>query len=186
MRAFVAIPVPDDIKQFARMLRNELGRARPDVKWVEYQNYHITLKFLGEVEDKQLPELKRNLRLAGDSSPPLNLSAGGIGFFPNRMRPRVIWLGINGELDKADFLGDRVDAYLSSMDFEPERKRSFHLTLGRVRSETGWKEMLKVLDKIPQKDKMRSFRIQHFELMKSTLSPAGPVYTVLETFTLNG
>ncbi len=69
MRIFVAIPVPDDVKQYARMMRNELGRARPDIKWVEYENYHLTIKFLGEVEGKKLPEIKRNLHLAGDSSP---------------------------------------------------------------------------------------------------------------------
>lgn len=186
MRAFIAIPVPDDVKQYARMMRNELGRARPDIKWVEYQNYHLTLKFLGEVEEKQLPELKKNLSRAGDSSPAFNLSAGGIGFFPNRMRPRVIWMGIKGELDKAAFLGDRVDAYLSTIGFEPEKEHRFHLTLGRVRSEAGLKDMLNILDKMPHKDKLRSFKIEHFHLMKSTLSAAGPNYTILETFTING
>lgn len=186
MRTFIAIPVPDDVKQYARMMRNELGRARPDIKWVEYQNYHITLKFLGEIDTGLLPELKRNLNLAGDSSPAFNLSAGGIGFFPNHLRPRVIWMGVKGELEKAAFLGDRIDAYLGQMGFEAEKAYRFHLTLGRVRSDKGIKDMLNVLEKTADKDRMRSFKVEHFHLLKSDLSSAGPIYSILETFTLNG
>lgn len=186
MRLFAAIPVPDDVKQYARMMRNELGRARPDIKWVEYENYHLTLKFLREVNEKDLAEVKRNLHLAGDASPAFHLSAGGIGFFPNRNRPRVIWMGIKGELNKAEFLADRVDAYLATMGFEPEKDHRLHLTLGRIRSENGFKQMLDVLDKMPGKDKLRSFKVEHFHLIESVLSPAGPKYALLEKITLNG
>lgn len=186
MRLFAAIPVPDDIKQYARMMRNELGRARPDIKWVEYENYHLTLKFLGEVHEKELAEIKRNLHLAGESSPAFNLSAGGIGFFPNRLRPRVIWMGIKGELDKAEFLADRVDAYLNTMGFEPEKEHRFHLTLGRIRSENGLKPMLYALDKMSGKDKLRSFKVEHFQLIASVLNAAGPEYSVMEEITLRG
>lgn len=186
MRLFVAIPVPDDVKQYARMMRNELGRSRPDIKWVEYENYHLTLKFLGEVNEKELAEVKRNLHLAGDAAPVFHLSAGGIGFFPNRTRPRVIWMGIKGELDKAEFLADRVDAYLAAQGFEPEREHRFHLTLGRIRSENGLKPMLNALDKMPGKDKLRSFRVEHFHLIESELTTSGPRYSLLEKITLNG
>ena len=121
MRLFVAIAVPDSVKQHARMLRNYLGRSRPDIKWVEYDNYHLTVKFLGEVNSADLPRLKKQLVLTGEAVPPFYLSAGGLGYFPNSRRPRVIWLGIKGELDKAAFLGERVDAYLGELGFEPER-----------------------------------------------------------------
>lgn len=186
MRAFVAIPLPDDIKQYARMMRNKLGIARPDIKWVEYQNYHLTVKFLGEVNSKDLTELKRNLRLAADSVPVLNLSAGGIGFFPNQTRPRVIWMGIKGEIDKAEFLCDRVDTYLSAMDFAPEKDHRLHLTLGRIRSDKNIKEMMTILEKNPDKNKLRSFRVEEFHLMQSVLDASGPQYHVLDTYTLNG
>ena len=186
MRAFIAIQVPDDIRQYARMLRNELGRARPDIKWVEYQNYHLTVKFLGEVENKNTAELKRNLKLAAEAVPAFNLSAGGIGFFPNQVHPKVMWMGIKGEIEKAEFLGDRVDAYLSTMGFEPDQDHQPHLTLGRIRSENNMKEMLKLLEKLPGKDKLRSFRIENFQLMQSILEASGPQYTVLDTYKLNG
>jgi 2'-5' RNA ligase len=186
MRAFAAIPVPDDIKQYARMMRNKLGAARPDIKWVEYQNYHLTVKFLGEIDNKDLPEVKRNLQLAADSVPAFNLSAGGIGFFPNQTRPRVIWMGIKGEIEKAEFLCDRVDAYLSSMQFAPEKDHRVHLTLGRIRSDKNIKEMMTILEKYPDKNKLRSFRVEEFNLMQSVLDSQGPKYYVLDTYPLNG
>lgn len=186
MRAFIAIPVPDDVKQNARMLRNKLGMARPDIKWVEYQNYHLTVKFLGEVENNDLSELKRNLRLAADAVPAFNLSAGGIGFFPNQVHPRVIWMGIKGEIEKAEFLGDRVDAYLAATGFEPERDHRPHLTLGRIRSDKNLNEMLNILEKYTDKNKLHSFRVEKFCLMQSILETNGPQYTVLDTYRLNG
>ena len=186
MRLFVAVPVRDSIKQYARMIRNELGEARADVKWVEYENYHLTLKFLGEVKESLLPVIIKNLALAADTSPAFHLSAGGLGFFPNRMRPRVIWMGIKGEIEKAEFLGERVDAYLSDLGFEEEKNHRFHLTLGRLRSDSRLPELLKSVAEMGGKEKLRSFKVENFYLMNSSLTPNGPVYSILHTFSLGG
>jgi len=186
MRLFIAVAVPDSVKQHARMLRNELGVARADVRWVEYENYHLTLKFLGEVKETKLPLISESLTLVGDSAPAFNISAGGLGFFPNKMRPRVIWLGIKGELDKAEYLGERIDAYLAAQGFEEEKDHRFHLTLGRVRSDLRLNEMLKIVRDIEGKEKLRSFKVEEFHLMRSILSPKGPVYSVVESFPLKG
>ncbi len=186
MRLFVAVPVSDSVKQYARMFRNELGMVRPDIKWVEYENYHLTLKFLGEVSEAILPGIIKQLSLAADNSPAFNLSAGGLGFFPNRTRPRVVWMGIKGEIDKAEFLGERVDAYLSAMGFDKERDHRFHLTLGRIRSDSKLPELLKLVANMKSKDKLRSFKVDNFHLMNSDLTPNGPVYSILHTFRLDG
>ncbi len=186
MRLFVAVPVSDNVKQYARMIRNELGYARADVKWVEYENYHLTLKFLGEMQESLLPKIIKNLALAADTSPAFYLSAGGLGFFPNRMRPRVIWMGIKGEIEKAEFLGERVDAYLSDLGLEEEKDHRFHLTMGRIRSDSRLPELLKLVADMSGKDKLRSFKVDAFHLMKSHLTPGGPVYSILHTFSLGG
>lgn len=186
MRIFVAIPVPDRVKQHARMFRNELGASRANIKWVEYQNYHLTVKFLGEVDEASLPEIKSRLMQAADSCPAFNLSVDGVGFFPNRMRPRVVWLGIRGETDKAEFLGERVDAYLASAGFEEEKKHQFHLTLGRVRNDDRINELLKIAEHMADKEKLVSFKVDRFYLMQSRLAYGGPTYTVMETFELKG
>lgn len=186
MRMFVAISVPDSVRQHARMVRNYLGRSRPDIKWVEYDNYHLTVKFLGEVDGLELPRIKKQLALAGESIPPFYLSAGGVGYFPSNRRPRVLWLGIRGELDKALFLGERVDAYLGELGFEPEKNHRIHLTLGRVRSDTNLKEMQKSLEQLDVRDKLVGFKVEAFQLMMSELSPAGPRYSELGSFYLKG
>jgi len=186
MRMFVAVPVPDSVKQHARMLRNDLGISRADIRWVEYKNYHLTLKFLGEVHADSLPDIISSLSQAAESCPAFNLSAGGLGFFPNRHKPRVIWIGIKGELDKAKFLGERVDAYLSVLGFEEEKEHRLHLTLGRIRSEAKNRELLKMADELPEKAKLTTFKVEQFHLMQSSLTQSGPVYDTLETFTLKG
>lgn len=186
MRMFVAIPVPDKVKQHARMFRNDLGVSRADIKWVDYQNYHLTLKFLGEVNEAALPEIKQNLMRAADSCPSFNLSVDDLGFFPSRMRPRVIWLGLRGEIEKAEFLGERVDAYLASLGFEEEKEHRFHLTLGRVRSDAKINEMLKIAEHLVGKGRISLFKVDHIHLMESILAPGGPIYSVLETYYLKG
>jgi len=186
MRMFVAIPVPDSVKQHARMFRNELGASRADIKWVEYENYHLTLKFLGEVDTASLPTIKKSLRMAADSCPAFNLSVDGLGFFPNRMRPRVIWLGIRGEMEKAEFLGERVDAYLASAGFEEEKEHRFHLTLGRVRNDSKISDLLKIAEHMAGKEKLSSFKVERIYLMKSSLTPGGPEYSKMETYELKG
>lgn len=186
MRLFAAIPVPDSVKQQARMMRNVLGSTMVNVKWIEYKNYHLTLKFLGEVKEEKLSDISKNLFLAADSSPAFNLSAGGIGFFPDKTRPRVIWMGIKGEISKAEFLGERVDAYLSSLGFQQEKDHRFHLTLGRFRSDSNVHDLLKKVEEMPEREKLTAFKVEKFHLMQSILSPGGPEYLILDTFTLDG
>jgi 2'-5' RNA ligase len=153
---------------------------------VEYENYHLTLKFLGEVAELSMPEINKNLRRAADSCPIFNLSVDGLGFFPSKIRPRVIWLGLRGELEKAEFLGERVDAYLVSSGFEEEKKHRFHLTLGRIRTDTNINELLKIAEPMASKNKLIPFKVDRIQLMKSSLGPAGPTYSVLETYELIG
>ncbi|MEN6349038.1 MAG: RNA 2',3'-cyclic phosphodiesterase [Syntrophomonas sp.] len=186
MRTFLAIPVPEEIKQFAAEKKASLSLMKPDVKWVEYENYHLTLKFLGDIMPDLINQINYNMNLVGQSSPPFELAMKGIGFFPNKRRPRVIWLGMDGELEKAEFLGERVDAYLSTLRFEAENKRSFHLTLGRVRSEHKQDELLRKAAELNKTVEEKRFIVSKFHLMESRLSPAGPQYSVLSTFNLEG
>ncbi len=186
MRIFIAIPVPEEIKEQALQIKTELSRLKPDIKWVEYENYHITLKFLGEVKEGQLNEIKTRLLMAAQACPAFGFRTTGIGFFPNKNRPRVIWLGVKGEMKKAQFLGERVDTYLSELGFEPEKNRSFHLTLGRIRSERNLDETVSITASINNGLKSCDLPVKQFFLMESRLSPSGPQYLVLEKYQLEG
>lgn len=186
MRLFIAIPVNEAVKDYAEAVRNELDLNHPDVKWVEKSNYHLTLKFLGEVDPALLDQIKKRLRNVAESCPFFTLSTRGLGFFPSRGRPRVIWVGVYGEMEKAEFLGERIDAYLLDLGFDPEKKRSFHLTLGRVKSEFGLAELQVKAAGITKRGEEYSFKVDRFLLMESKLSSRGPHYTVLESFRLEG
>lgn len=186
MRLFIAIPVTDAVKEYAASVRNELDMNHPDVKWVEKTNYHLTLKFLGEVAPASIHQIKQSLTAVAESCPVFNLKTRGLGFFPNRGRPRVIWAGVFGEMDKADFLGERIDAYLSELGFDPENKRSFHLTLGRIRSDLGLAELQLKAAGVNKRGEEHSFRVEQFLLMESRLSSRGPHYSVVESYRLEG
>lgn len=186
MRLFIAIPVNDVVKGYAASIRNELELNHPDVKWVEQNNYHLTLKFLGEVDSAATGQIKKGLAAAAESCPPFSLTTRGVGFFPNRGRPRVIWVGVAGEMDKADFLGERIDAYLMELGFDPEKRRSFHLTMGRVRSEFGLAELQVKAAGINKRSEEHIFTVDRFLLMESKLSSRGPHYSVLESYQLEG
>lgn len=186
MRIFIAIPVPKEIKEQALQIKAELDQLKPDIKWVEYENYHITLKFLGEVNEGQLNEIKTKLLMVAQACPVFNFKTTGIGFFPNKNRPRVMWLGVKGEMNRAQFLGERVDTYLGELGFEAEKKRSFHLTLGRIRSERNIDEMVSTTSSINNGLGSYDLPVKEFFLMESRLSSAGPQYLVLQKYDLQG
>lgn len=186
MRLFVAIPVPDVIKDYAWEIKNKLDDGVYDIKWVEYENYHLTLKFLGEVQDSEIQQIKDRLQMAAEASPPFNLFLGGLGFFPHRNRPRVIWLGAKGDIAKADFLGERIDTYLREIDFEEEKKRSFHLTLGRVRSEKNQNRLVQQVSRMNEISPTMPVKIGEFYLMESQLFSGGPKYIIQERYELEG
>jgi 2'-5' RNA ligase len=184
MRAFLAISIPDEVKKLAQQTRDKLASSGIDVKWVEYENYHLTVKFLGNISVTQIKEITNKMQIVQDICPSFKLKVTGLGFFPNRFRPRVIWLGMAGEIDKAVFLGNRVDNYLYEVGFEPEKQHRFHLTLGRLRSEKAIEKMQTVCASLQFKPV--TFQVDQFHLMESTLTPAGPLYKTVNSFVLNG
>lgn len=187
MRAFLAIPLPDYLKEYASSVKKQLASTTNDIKWVERENYHLTLKFLGEIDRELMERIKTDLEFVADSCPPLQLEVNKLGLFPNHRRPRVIWLGIEGEMEKLNFLGERVDAYLYTLGgFEAEKNRSFHLTLGRIRSESNKEALLGQLALINQKIEKISFPVHKFYLMESQLSSRGPTYLLHQRFNLKG
>ncbi len=187
LRAFLAIPVPDYIKDYASGLKSSLVSVASNVKWVEKGNYHLTLKFLGEINREYTKTIMKDMESVAEYCPPMQLEANGVGVFPNFRRPRVIWLGVKGEIEKLDFLGERVDALLStSLGFEAERKRSFHLTLGRIRPEGENGALLNQLNFINRGAESIPFPVNEFYLMESRLSPSGPTYILHQSFILGG
>lgn len=184
MRVFLAISVSEEVRMLARQTKEKFAACSTNIKWVEYENYHLTVKFLGDVSAAKVIQIKDLMQTVGDNCPPFRLKITGLGFFPNRFRPRVMWLGMGGEIDKAQFLGNRVDNYLYDLGFESEKQHRFHLTLGRMRSEFESDQMLDQAAAL--KIKPIYFQVDEFHLMESILRKEGPVYKIIDSFKLNG
>lgn len=185
MRCFIAIDLPEEIK---RQIGNVINLAAPlskDIKWVPYENIHMTLKFLGEVKEDTLPEIEQKLRDICSVHAPFSISVRGTGAFPNEKNPNVIWIGVD-KSDRLKSLYLDIDNSLSEAGFEKEsRKHSPHLTIGRVKNR---KDILQVMNGLNEfKSKLfGNVDIVEVHLMKSILKPSGAEYSKVCSFRLNG
>lgn len=178
MRTFIAIEIPDAVKAALSAMQRELQRAGADVSWTGPENFHLTLRFLGEVEEKRLEEVKRVCGNAAATVPPFTLHLNGTGVFPNFRQPRVLWAGLAGEIEVARELQARVETGLVSLGFAPEDKPfKPHLTVGRVKSPKNARQVaaLTEIHSLPE----LSFEVREIVLMKSDLHSTGARYTAL-------
>ncbi len=177
MRCFVAVDIDDSLKAGIMPLQKELA-GMDNVKLVEPENLHFTLKFLGDIDDRMLAEVKKILIKIATGFKPFSASVRGIGAFPNINYARVVWLGCPDlfNLQKA------VDEALSSF-FPKEKEINPHLTLARIRSEKV-KEALTDFINSNKTTEIGSFRVEEIKLKESTLTPKCPIYEDVEVFKL--
>src|SRR5215475_5700123 len=135
MRTFIAIEIPPEINSALMDLQTELRRAGADVSWTKPENLHLTLNFLGEVDEKRIVEVERACVSSAAEFQPFTLSLNETGVFPNARQPRVLWAGLAGEIEKAVEMRGRLDDGLALIGFEREEKDFRpHLTIGRLKS----------------------------------------------------
>ena len=185
IRTFVAVPVSDQARDAVTSAEDDLRRAGADVKWVEARNIHITLKFLGNVETGQLDQLQAALRSALAGVKPLEITLSGTGTFPSgKKHVRVVWVGITEGKQDLVKVAAAVEEGCAGLGFaREERPFSPHLTIGRVRRESGQLAELAARVSGYQFNPLK-VEIDRVNLMRSELSPKGPTYTVLETVAL--
>ncbi len=184
IRTFIAIELPPDIKEAMAGVQAELGKSGADVGWVNPSGVHLTLKFLGEVEETKVAKLGDALAeaLAGGTS--FILRAKGIGTFPTPRAPRVVWLGVEGDTGRLAAIAETVERVCAGLKF-PKESRPFkaHLTLGRVRSPRGRDALVKTLEGFRDAD-LGEFRADAVSVMRSELRPSGAVYTEMKRVVL--
>jgi 2'-5' RNA ligase len=176
MRLFIAVDLPDEIKNYVFNLQNEINSGLTKINWVHKKNLHLTLKFLGEVEDDKVDKIKE--RLSSIKFDAFKLTFTKIGFFPSDKKISVIWLGIEPE-SKLIELQQKVDAEILNL-FPDDQTFSAHLTLGRVKMIKKMKDFKKIIDDIDIEP--LEFEVKSFKLMKSDLKRGGPKYEVIEEF----
>lgn len=184
MRLFIAVPIPADIDKKLEEIIARFKRTGADVKWVKPESIHITLKFLGETEEKKISEISSTIENLSIKTTDLTAGVQGIGFFPDQKRPRVIWAGLQ---ENKPFLSDaalKIDQSLSALGFEREKRRfSPHLTIGRFRSNRSLQALISETEKI-KVSSFGNFPITCFNLYSSTLKPSGAEYKILRSFDL--
>ncbi len=177
MRCFVAVDIGDKLKFEILPLQKELA-GMANVKLVEPENLHFTLKFLGDIDDRMLASAKEMLSKIATGFKPFSAHVRGMGAFPNINYARVVWLGCPDLFN----LQRAVDEALSSF-FPKEKEINPHLTLARIRSEKG-KEALTDFVNRNKTTEINSFRVEEIKLKETTLTPKGPIYENAEIFKL--
>ncbi len=176
IRAFIAIPFEDAAQSAIMKIVDELQRgAGHAVKWVDKDNLHLTLKFLGNINEDQIQRVK-NAMDALKTIDIFTMDLYGIGAFPSVTRPRVIWIGIK-QKEEAKALFDRIEESISDINRE-DRPFSAHITIGRVKDKFDSRGLEKVRNLWNDKIICRSIA-ERVTLFQSMLSPKGSVYRVL-------
>ena len=188
IRCFIAIELPQPIKSALSQLQDSLKKSEhPSVKWAAPEGIHLTLKFLGNVVSEKLPALTKAITGAVRGTTPFQLNLGSPGVFPNTKAPRVVWIGIEGEVEPLLTLHNNIEHALSTLGF-PLEERAFspHLTLGRVRESASPVERRR-LGEVIASLKVESkvfFKVDSLSLMRSKLTQEGALYSSLASFPL--
>ncbi len=181
-RLFVALELPAEIVRELKRLQADLQRTVPEgiASWVRPEGIHLTLKFLGDVPLKQLDALKAALEAAARGQRRFSLHLGGLGCFPNTAHPRVLWVGVEGDLQHLSALQANVEKHIAPLGYPPEERGfSPHLTLARARRGARREEaaMLGRAAETHHVSQAILWQVEAVSLMRSQLDPHGAIYT---------
>lgn len=180
MRLFVALDVPDETRRALGEAIRRFGSVCHGARWMQAESIHVTLKFIGHVEETELPAIKDSLANA-KSSGPIEIAFRNFGFFPNERRPHVFWLGIEAGPDLAA-LAANISSALEPIGI-PREKREFrpHLTLARFKTEKGLPKLREMVAPLARQSFGNTVATQ-FHLYESVLNPGGAVHTKLASY----
>lgn len=172
MRTFIAIELPKEIKDYLKGLEDKLRLSGADVKWVKPENIHLTLKFLGEIGEKQLAAVEGILIDTANAHCAFAIKLCSLGAFPSLNSARVIWVGI----DKGD---EETKAIASTLE---EKEFSSHITIGRLKSGLNRIKLSQEMEKLKNSvgETNLEFQVTKLTLFQSTLTPQGPIYQALK------
>lgn len=180
MRLFVALEIPSGVRQNLATLVDSFRAISKEPRWVRPANLHVTLKFLGEVAEAKVDEVRSALgEIRSDNA--VALEFRGLGFFPNETHPRVFWAGMEASPNLKTLAG-YIEGAMEKLGI-PREKREFspHLTLARF-ERPRLPETLREIITDNQQRQFGSLRTNEFHLIQSRLKPAGAEYTTVATF----
>jgi 2'-5' RNA ligase len=182
LRCFIAIPLPETVQQRISALQQRLCLAAPELRPTQPENLHLTLHFLGELRHDQLAKIASSMLSIGKKKKNFNATLKDVDLFPNRRKPRIIWLGIQPEAELID-LYDRLSDELIKQKFKPDpRPYRPHLTIGRFKRLPKQTEALCPFLSYS----CGSLKIDRMILFSSKLTARGAIHTPLQTADLLG
>lgn len=186
IRTFIAIDLPDAVRQVMAECQEKLRRAGLGLRWVKPAGIHLTLKFLGDIEREVIAQIHGAMEQAAREAAPFVLKGDGLGVFPDFKRPRVLWMGLSGDMERLVDLQRNLDARLRGLGFARE-KRAFkgHLTLGRVKGRLDGNQLRRALQRF-EGFGTEAFTAEAVTLFQSDLRPSGAVYTHLAEVRFRG
>jgi 2'-5' RNA ligase len=186
IRSFLAIELPRMILKKIEEVQEDLKSSRADVRWVNPEKIHLTLKFFGNIEESMVEDIAKSVQEPARTTLAFTLNARGMGAFPHFKNPRVIWMGLADEKGALPSFQKQLETELEKLGFEPE-KRPFqpHLTLGRVNSSRGREELIGGMERY-REEVFGELPVERVILFKSDLRPSGPIYTPLREIGLGG
>lgn len=184
IRTFIAVEIPEDIRDKIAEFQNELKSSGGKVTWVKPENMHLTLKFLGDTDEAIVDDIEERIKSAAQDYEPFSVHVKGVGAFPNFKKARVLWIAVDEGMQTLQDLAGDVDKQISELGFEREkRKYTAHLTIGRVKDS---RSIELVRDKMVENQNFSAgeFKVDSIYLIKSQLTQHGPIYTKLKKITL--
>ncbi|MCX5648502.1 MAG: RNA 2',3'-cyclic phosphodiesterase [Planctomycetota bacterium] len=179
VRTFIAIELPQEVREYLESRQTDLANAGGDVKWVRTDDIHLTLVFLGNVPVEEIAAVAAAVRGAAASMGPIRLRAGGAGCFPPHGRPRVVWIGIEEPTGALARLQGAVAGATERFAEKPERREyKAHLTVGRVRGGRGAEELSEAVAALADA-KGPEFEAAEVVIFESVLAREGPMYMPL-------
>ncbi len=182
IRTFLAFELPNEIKNQVIEFKDSLKNfSYHKIKWVEDENLHITLQFIGDIKESDAKDLSKNFGAIFADLPPFEFSFSKLELVPGR-EPRIIWLKFETESKEIYKKHKKIKSYLYEKGYKIDKKPlKFHLTLGRIKRELDFYEIESFLK---QSLSVENFLIDDITFFKSFLTPKGPIYTPLENYIL--
>jgi RNA 2',3'-cyclic 3'-phosphodiesterase len=185
VRVFIAVPLPADLKAKLVALQQEFQRLRLEATWVREAGFHITLKFLGEVDFSLIGAIISCMSTAAQHYHPFTLTLAGMGVFPQESSPRVLWVGVQDATGTLRQIQQMLDTRLAQIGFSSEdRPFAPHLTLARLKRVSRRGEFLVAL-KTHREAVLGQLNIDRIELVESQLHPSGARYSLVNAVHLS-
>lgn len=179
-RLFIALPLSHEVERALGEIIRDLSATKAKVKWVDPPNIHITVRFLGDTDERLIPDIRKLIDVSAGHASPTTVWITRLGAFPNLKRPRVFWAGPDeqSQIRGMQAMADEIERGAQRLGLEPETKPfKPHLTLARVKYPDGLDLLCAAV---------RAYRLTPIELLldrlvlfRSTLTPTGPVYEKL-------